>query len=152
MRALEIPRVTQARVSNDYAAHLSQHYSQWNIGVSSMLADAIDLAPFKDVFWSNSNEPDSPCKASAIEPVPDREILIATLSIGPVAPGDAIKYTDANCIMRCCNENGLILKPDRPIALIEQLVADWAQNQGVSQSELYSTRSTLLVSFSTFSF
>lgn len=151
LQALKIPRVTQVRVSNDYAVHLSQHNSQWNIGVSSMLADAIGLAPFKDVFWSNSNEPGSPYNASAIEPVPDREILIATLSTGPVAPGDAINYTDVHRIMRCCNENGLILKPDRPITLIDQLVADWAQNQGVSL-ELYSIRSTLLVSFSSFLF
>ncbi|CAF2648055.1 unnamed protein product [Rotaria sp. Silwood2] len=143
LQALEIPRVTQARVSDDYAVHLRQQGSQWNIGVSSMLADAIGLAPYKDVFWSSSNEPEAPYKVPVMEPVPDREILIATLSTGPVTPGDAINYTDVNRIMRCCNQRGLILKPDRPITLIDALVADWAQNNGVAQGELYSTRSTL---------
>ncbi|CAF1364661.1 unnamed protein product [Didymodactylos carnosus] len=143
LQALEIPRVTQARVSDDYAVHLCQQRSQWNIGISSMLADAIGLAPYKDVFWSSSNEPGAPYKGPTMEPVPDREILIATLSTGPVTPGDGINYTDAKRIRRCCNENGLILKPDRPITLIDALFADWAQNQGVTQGELYSTRSAL---------
>ncbi|CAF3961313.1 unnamed protein product [Rotaria sordida] len=143
LQALEIPRVTQARVSNDYVVHLRQQDSQWTIGVSSMLADAIGLAPYKDVFWSNSIEPGAPYKEPVMEPVPDREILIATLPTGPVASGDAINYTDVKRIMRCCNEDGTILKPDRPITMIDALVADWAQNNGVSQGELYSTLSML---------
>jgi hypothetical protein len=143
LQALEIPRVTQARVSNDYAVHLSQQGSQWNIGVSSMLADAIGLAPYKDVFWSSSNEPGAPYKVPPMEPVPDREILIATLSTGPVTSGDAIRYTDVKRIMRCCSDDGTILKPDQPITMIDSLIADWAQSKGVLQGELYSTRSTM---------
>ncbi|CAF3624881.1 unnamed protein product [Rotaria sp. Silwood1] len=143
LQTLEIPRVAQARVSDDYAVHLRQQDSQWTIGVSSMLADAIGVAPYKVVFWSNSIEPGAPYRAPVMEPVPDREILIATLSTGPVASGDAINYTDVKRIMRCCSEDGAILKPDRPITMIDALVADWVQNNGVSQGELYSTRSIL---------
>ncbi|CAF4488371.1 unnamed protein product, partial [Rotaria magnacalcarata] len=72
LQALEIPRVTQARVSVDYAIHLDERVPQWNIGVSSMLADAIGLAPYKDVFWSSSNEPGAPYRKTSMEPVPDR--------------------------------------------------------------------------------
>ncbi len=140
-----IPRVTQARVSDDYQTHISHPDShfQWNIGVTSMFADALGMAPYKDVFWSSSNEPGAPSKAPVMEPVSDREILIATLSTGPVTPGDAINYTNVKRIMRCCRQDGLILKPDRPITLIDPLVADWAQNEGIMQGELYSTQSTL---------
>ena len=149
LQALEIPRVTQARASNDYALHIMQKNSrpQWNIGISSMLAVAIGVAPFKDVLWSTVNEPNAPYPALVMEPVPDREILIATLSTGPVAPGDGIDYIDVTRIMRCCREDGLILKPDRPLTMIDALVADWAQHSGVIQGELYSTRSTLSVAF-----
>jgi hypothetical protein len=75
--------------------------------------------------------------------LPDRQILIATLSTGPVAVGDGINFTNIERIMRCCRQDGLILKPDRPLTTINQGVADWALNDGVSQGELYSTKTTM---------
>ena len=54
LTALEIPRVTHTRVSPDYALNLVDLTQQWKIGISSMFAEAIGLAPFKDVFWSTS--------------------------------------------------------------------------------------------------
>jgi len=144
LQALEIPRVTHARASDDYAVHLrDQSKSQWNIGISSMFADAIGLAPFKDVLWSTSVQPGSPYTSAAMEVLPDREILIATLSTGPVGPGDAINYTNVQRIMKCCRQDGLILKPDRPLTTINKLVSDWALYDGVIQGELYSTRTTM---------
>jgi hypothetical protein len=144
LQALEIPRVTHTRASGDYAFHLIiAKHSQWNIGVSSMFADAIGLAPFKDVFWSTSLQPGAPYRPSPIEVLPDREILIATLSTGPVGPGDSINYTNVERIMKCCRPDGLILKPDRPLTMINTLISDWASNNSVSQGELYSTRTTM---------
>ncbi|CAF4930908.1 unnamed protein product, partial [Rotaria magnacalcarata] len=43
LQALEIDRVTQARVSDDYYIHINRQIPQWNIGVSSMLANAIGI-------------------------------------------------------------------------------------------------------------
>ncbi|CAF3461268.1 unnamed protein product [Rotaria socialis] len=54
LQASEIDRVTQARVSDDYYIHINRQISQWNIGISSMLANAIGIAPFKDVFLVKS--------------------------------------------------------------------------------------------------
>ncbi|CAF1461010.1 unnamed protein product [Rotaria sordida] len=116
---------------------------QWTIGISSLLSDALDIAPFKDVFWSTTNEPGSAYKPSPMEPLPEREIVIAILSTGPVSPGDAINYTDSKRIMKCCRQDGLILKPDRPITMIDLLISDWSQNNGNKQGELYSTQSTI---------
>jgi hypothetical protein len=45
--------------------------------------------------------------------------------------------------MRCCRPDGLILKPDRPLTMINTLVSDWAFHNSVSQGELYSTRTTM---------
>jgi hypothetical protein len=42
--------------------------------------------------------------------------------------------------MKCCRQDGLILKPDRPLTTINALVSDWAFYNSVSQGELYSTR------------
>ncbi|CAF5032892.1 unnamed protein product, partial [Rotaria sp. Silwood1] len=97
----------------------------------------------KDVFWSTSLQPGSPYKPNAEEVLPEREILIATLSTGPVSPGDAINYTNTQNIMKCCREDGLILKPDQPLTMINRLVSDWAFYEGVSQGELYSTRTNI---------
>ena len=45
MQTVEIPTVTQTRVSGDY----SPSNGQWIIGDSSIMAHAVGLAPFKDV-------------------------------------------------------------------------------------------------------
>jgi hypothetical protein len=143
LTALEIPRVTHARASTDYFFHLTAGAQQWAIGISSMFADAIGIAPFKDVFWSSSLEPGSSYKDSPHEVLPEREILMATLSTGPVGPGDAINCTNVGRIMKCCRQDGLILKPDRPLTTINPLISDWALYEGVSQGELYSTSTTM---------
>ena len=143
LQSLEIPRVTQARVSGDYGAGLKDPTkSQWDIGITSILADAIGVAPFKDVLWSTETQPGSYYGPSAVEPIPDRAILLATLSTGPVGVGDGINYTNNPRIMRCCREDGLILKPDRPLTTINEVIADWAST-GVMPGELYSTTTTM---------
>ena len=47
--SVEIPAVTQIRASPDYVP--GSIVQQWQIGVSSILAHALALAPFKDNFW-----------------------------------------------------------------------------------------------------
>ncbi|CAF1238587.1 unnamed protein product [Adineta ricciae] len=143
LSALLIPRVTQARASTDYALHLEGEVQQWAIGISSMFLDAIGLAPFKDVFWSTSIQPDAPYKSNPKEVLPEREAFIATLSTGPVSPGDAINYTNKDLIMKCCRPDGLIFKPDRPLTMINRLISDWAFYNGTSQGELYSTETVI---------
>lgn len=144
LQALQIPRVTHARASDDYAVSLmDQRRPQWNIGITSMFLDAIGIAPFKDVHWSTSIQPGSPYGSDAKEVLPDRQILVATLSTGPVAVGDGINQTNVERIMKCCRKDGLILKPDRSLTTINRVAADWALNDGHSQGELYSTQTTM---------
>ena len=45
LQSVEIPAVTQIRVSDDY----QPSNSQWVIGDTLILAHAVGLAPFKDV-------------------------------------------------------------------------------------------------------
>ena len=45
LQSLEIPVVTQTRVSDDY----QPGNDQWKIGDTSILSGALGLAPFKDV-------------------------------------------------------------------------------------------------------
>jgi hypothetical protein len=143
LHALQVPHVTDARVSFDYTYQLYNQKQTWAIEIPSIFADAMGLAPFKDVFWSTSIQPDSFYNSSAEEVLPDRAILVATLSTGPAGPGDRINYTNAQRVMKCCRQDGLILKPDRPLTTINALVSDWAFYNSVSQGELYSTRTTM---------
>lgn len=72
----------------------------WRIGITSILASAVGLAPFKDVFWSSHIETGNPYGPKAIEPYPELEVAIATLSTGPVGPGDKIGLANGTIIMR----------------------------------------------------
>ena len=152
LASLQIPRVTQTRTSTDYAFHLEGKADQWAMGISSMFANALGLAPFKDVFWSTSVQPGAPYPSSPKEKNPAREIIIATLSTGPVAVGDGINYTSVGNVMSCCRADGLILKPDRPLTMINKLILDWALHESVSQGELYTTSTTMSVLFIRFFF
>ncbi|XP_041369682.1 uncharacterized protein LOC121383654 [Gigantopelta aegis] len=113
LTALEIPVVTQIRVSGDY--HPGK--DQWKIGVSSMLSHAVGLAPFKDTFWTTSVQPGNPYGKT--EPNAALNAAVATLSTGPVGPSDMIGALNTSLIMRSVNADGLILKPSRPATAID---------------------------------
>eukprot|EP01043_Picozoa_sp_COSAG02_P034501 COSAG02_NODE_2416_length_8909_cov_10.038252_5_plen_183_part_00 len=62
LQSVELPAVTQIRVSDDYVpgpywTHEDSAPQQWRIGGSSILADALSLSAFKDNFWTNASEP-----------------------------------------------------------------------------------------------
>lgn len=85
--------ITQVRVSDDY----QPNNNQWSIGVSSLMASSLGLAPFKDTFWSYDGgvEAGNPYSADANETASELEAIVAIMSTGPVAPGDGIGLTDA---------------------------------------------------------
>ncbi|XP_041370298.1 uncharacterized protein LOC121384124 [Gigantopelta aegis] len=136
LQSVEVPSVTQVRVSADYM----KDADQWKIGVTSILADALGLAPFKDTFWSNETESGNPQYSR--EPAPIRQQIVATLSTGPVAIGD--KLSSLKHTMNCCNANGLILKPSRPATAIDaQLIQAAFQDGSGPEGEVWTTYSQI---------
>lgn len=111
----KIPVVTQARVSADYLTR----DDQWKIGVSSMFAHALGLAPSKDTLWTSKTQNGNPKYPKKQELWPALQIAVATLSMGPVGPGDMIGATNKDLLMRCCNMDGLILKPSKPATAMD---------------------------------
>lgn len=94
-----IPAVNQIRASDDYATGVKMvdpANANLYIGTSSLLAAALGLAPSKDVFWSSSTEKydkswfHKPRYPSAHESFPELQAAVATLSAGPVGPGDEV--------------------------------------------------------------
>ena len=49
----------QARASGDYQPTSDKALcgtEQWKIGITSLFADAMGIAPFKDTFWTTTNQ------------------------------------------------------------------------------------------------
>ncbi|XP_046561028.1 uncharacterized protein LOC124270049 [Haliotis rubra] len=137
LHAISIPVVTQIRASQDY--HPGQ--DQWRIGVTSMLAYAIGIAPFKDNFWTTTIQPRGK-HSNRTEPYPELNAVVATLSTGPVGPSDMIGKFNKTIIMRSVNSDGLILKPSRPATAIDNMIRRlaWDDFEG-PDGEVWSTYS-----------
>jgi hypothetical protein len=113
MFAINHPQVTHVRSSNDYNARWPHAYDIPFFTQSAMLADALGLRPFKDVFKST--------RRGRIngERCPELECLISALSTGPVTPGDRIGYMNKQLLDAACRPDGLLLKPDRAITAVD---------------------------------
>jgi hypothetical protein len=130
LQSVELPAVTQIRVSDDYVpgpywTHEDSAPQQWRIGGSSILADALSLSAFKDSFWTNASEPGGSVfpPELAVEPASAREAAVATLSAGPVTPSDAAGWGDRELIMRSSLDDGRLVQPDRPMVMLDEVFA-----------------------------
>jgi len=133
LQSVEIPAVTQIRVSDDY----QPGNQQWHLGVASMMAHALGLAPFKDVYWTSTTQSGNPYGKT--EPAPDLQSAVATLTAGPVTPGDKIGSTDVPLLKMSVNDDGRILKPSRPATAVDSTFAFRAFAAGGPDGQLTST-------------
>jgi len=117
LQSVEIQSVSQIRSSDDYENKRAER-KQWNIGKSSLIAWSLGLIPFKDTFWTSQEEPDN--RYGKSEPNPELQTLVAVMSTGPVGPGDKIGCINRQLLMRTCNNDGLLLKPDKPATSIDR--------------------------------
>jgi hypothetical protein len=119
-----IAAVQAVRVGRDYANWLILRLPTWQIFVTSILADALGLMVIKDTFWSVERQPSfvagrradraNDHGENATETSPALMALISVLSAGQVAPGDSIGCMNVSLLMRTCDANGTLLRPDRP--------------------------------------
>ncbi|XP_041369520.1 uncharacterized protein LOC121383515 [Gigantopelta aegis] len=138
MQSIEVPVVTQARVSGDYRAG----GEQWRIGVASLFADAMGIAPFKDTFWTTKDQPGN--KYNLKEPYAELQLTAATLSTGPVGPSDMIEHTNVSLLMTCCNADGMVLKPTKPAMAINSQITKSAFMEGSGPTgEVWTTYSRI---------
>jgi hypothetical protein len=109
MESVSFPAVTNARASGDYMPRWPHVYDVPFLLQASMLAQALGLAPFKDVFQST--------RKGRIngERCPVLQALVSALSTGPVAPGDEIGWVNKAICDAVARKDGLLYKPDRPL-------------------------------------
>lgn len=114
LQTTTLTQVTSIRTSGDYR-YLFDNGLNWVWFLhGNALARALGLNPFKDVFLSHG-----PTSLSQGEPYAEIEGLLAALSAGPVAIGDQIGATDRDIVMRTCRSDGVLIKPDVPLAAID---------------------------------
>ena len=77
----------------------------------SRLASAMGIWPWTDVFMSAEAD----------------NLLLATLSAGPVGVGDPLGAVDAESLLRAVRKDGVIVKPDVPLVPTDQTVLNDAQ-------------------------
>ena len=120
-QTLTLSNVTSIRTSGDYR-YLIGPGALWAWFLyGNALACALGLHPYKDVFLSRRD-------GAGLEGDPHAEVeaLLAALSAGPVGIGDRIGRSDRALVLRTCREDGVLVKPDRPIAALDRCFAGHA--------------------------
>lgn len=109
LQGCRYPALTTSRVSNDRFG-----LNHWNDFLyTSRLAYALGIWPWTDVFMSGETN----------------NLLLATLSAGPVGIGDAIGAENTNNLFQSVRADGVIVKPDAPIVPLDRMyVADAGTN------------------------
>ncbi|MCP4762554.1 MAG: hypothetical protein GY870_12305 [archaeon] len=113
--SLKHDAVSHARTSEDYHPRWPRSYDYRVFVQSNMLASAMRLWPFKDVFRSTCEGPING------EKMPEFMALVSTLGCGPVGFGDKIGNIGVESVRRVCRRDGLILKPDFPITVADSM-------------------------------
>jgi hypothetical protein len=117
-QTVTLRRVNAIRTSGDYRYIIgSQALWSWFL-YGNALARALGLWPFKDVFLSRTDG-----KGLDGDPLAEIEALLSALSAGPVGIGDRLGRTDAQRVRRTCRADGILVKPDVPLAAIERCFA-----------------------------
>jgi hypothetical protein len=118
MQTVSLANVTSIRSSGDYRYLFDSGLNWvWFLHVNA-LARALGLTPYKDVFISHGKTANS-----AGEPYAEIEALLAALSSGPVGIGDEIGCSEPTVVLRTCREDGVLVKPDVPIAALDRCFA-----------------------------
>lgn len=95
----------------------------WRFLYASRLASAVGAWPFTDVFFSSETG----------------NLLLATLSAGPVGVGDKIGTLDGGNLHRAVRADGVIVKPDTAIAPIDS--SFWSDATGAAAPVVAATYS-----------
>ena len=94
------PNLTSIRVSGDRFTT-----NKWNnFFYTSRLADSLGIWPWTDVFMSAETD----------------NLLLSTLSAGPVGIGDAIGTENKTNLFKAVRADGVIVKPDAPIVPLDR--------------------------------
>ena len=115
------------------------------IGANGQLISAYGVRPMNDVLWSVSAQP-NPYRDSN-KPIAGRlniehDLIVATLSTGPVGIGDAVGHSNRSFLLPAMRADGVIIKPSRPALRLDRFFA--SADPKARQQEIWSAPSRLL--------
>jgi hypothetical protein len=112
MQTTKYPNLTNSRVSDDGFAR-----NRWRTYFyGSRLASAVGILPWTDVFPSTDHD----------------SVLISSLSTGLFGASDAIGAADFASLKRAIRSDGVIIKPDEPLLLLDRSIVDEARKTGAA--------------------
>jgi hypothetical protein len=115
-QASRLRHVTSIRTSGDHGYLVGPELLWAWFLHTNVMARALGLWPYKDVFHSSAT--------GAMADTREAEALFAALSAGPVGVGDRIGGADIDLIRRTCRADGVLVRPDVPIAAIDRAAFD----------------------------
>lgn len=92
------------------------------IGLSGMLNFALGIWPSRDNVWTNNSIDQAfPIKRvyAWTENAAETQTLMAVLSGGLYGPSDGAYGGNRSLIMRSCRDDGLLLRPDKPMTMMD---------------------------------
>ncbi len=101
--------VTSIRTSGDHGYLVGPEVLWAWFLHTNVLARALGLWPYKDVFHSEAGSETR-----------EVEALLSALSGGPVGVGDRVGAADPAVIRRTCRADGVLVRPDVPVAAIDR--------------------------------
>ncbi len=112
--ALKLPAVTNARVTGDYHARVTKQFFFPQFTQTNILAWGVGIWPSLDCFLTTT----TPLRKGLYrEKYPEQVCLLSNLGGGLICPADKAERVNKDLLMKTCTEEGLILKPDRPITV-----------------------------------
>jgi hypothetical protein len=115
LQTVTLANVTSVRTSGDYRYVFDNGLNWVWFLQGNAFARALGLHPYKDVFLTHGETGLGPGERYI-----EAESLLATLSAGPVGIGDRLGHTDRAMVRRSCRPDGVLVKPDLPIAAVDR--------------------------------
>ena len=135
--AIKFPAVTNARVTGDYHARATKQFFYPQFSQTNILAWGVGIWPSLDCYLTTT----TPIwKGLYREKYPEQMTLLSNLGGGVICPADKADRVNRPLLMKTCTEEGLLLKPDRPITAndlmfkIHQkhyIMDTWTQKEGL---------------------
>ena len=121
LSATTASRVTNGRATRDnLAGHSRQNAGDGLVlGLSGMLHYAVGLSVSRDNVWTNSTA----ARGVIHEPMVETQTLMAVLAGGPYGPSDGVGSFNKSLIMRACRPDGVLLKADKPVTMMDSAFA-----------------------------
>jgi hypothetical protein len=112
-QATQLQQVSSIRTSGDHGYLVGPEFLWAWFLHTNVMARALGLWPYKDVFH-----------AALESEHREIEALLSALSAGPVGIGDRAGAADVAVVRRTCRADGVLVRPDVPIAAIDRAVFD----------------------------